>query len=139
MRACFKHCNMRFKLYKCFQIFKIIPPFFFFRKSSYVSALPPTEKYLLLYEAKRTKRQAKKFFWFYKCFHKYNTQKIAPGISYLAKIHSFLLSFLPHSYNYSHILQTNFYPSIHPTNPPIHPFHTYFLCIFYVPTMCLDA
>lgn len=39
-------------------------PFFCFREISYVSALPPTEKFLVLCEADRTERQIKKFFCF---------------------------------------------------------------------------
>ena len=131
---------MRFELYKCFQIFKIITPplffFFFFRKSSYVSALPPTEKYLLLYEAKRTKRQAKKFFHFYKCFHKYNAQKIAPGISYLAKIHSSLSPSLPPSLIQllTFFKQTSIHPSTPLSHLSIHSIHT--SCVYSMFQQC---
>lgn len=78
---------------------------------------------------------------FISVFYKYNTQKNCSWNKLFGQnsLLSFSFpSFLTHT-TYSHILQTNFYPSIHPTQPPIHPFHTYFLCIFYVPTMCLDA
>ena len=122
---------MRFELYKCFQIFKIIssPLLFFFIKISYVSALPPTEKYLLLYEAKRTKRQAKKLFRFYKCFHKYNAQKIAPGISYLAKIHSSLSPSLPPSLIQLLTHSSNKLLSIHPPDSATCPSIPYILLV----------
>lgn len=48
-KAYFKSHNMRFKLHKRFQMFKIIPlptPSPSPQRDAYVSALPPTEKYL---------------------------------------------------------------------------------------------
>lgn len=112
-------------------MFKIIPHTapFFFRKMSYVSALPPTE-YLLLCETNRTERQIKKCFCFYKHFYKYNAQKIAPGISYLATIHSYFSASLPSSLTQFLTHSSNNFLSIHPPTCPSIP---YLLSIFYVP------
>ena len=123
---------MRFELYKCFQIFKIITPplffFFFFKKNLSIVHLQ--------YEAKRTKRQAKKFFHFYKCFHKYNAQKIAPGISYLAKIHSSLSPSLPPSLIQllTFFKQTSIHPSTPLSHLSIHSIHT--SCVYSMFQQC---
>lgn len=104
-----------------FQTFKIIPYISpFSRKKnktmSSVSALPHTEKCLLLHEANRTEKQIKTFF----CFYKHKAPKIPSGINYLATfILTFLLPFLPRSLYFSLILQITLYLS--PIHPFIHP------------------
>ena len=136
-RARFKNYNMRFKLYKCFKTFKIIPPppffFFFFFKGTYVSALPPTKKYLLLCEAKRIEQQII-FFLLLQVFLQVQGIKNCSWNKLFSQTSLLSLS-LP--YSISHYSPNNLPFLYPPVCPPIHPCIPSSSSIFC--STCLDA